>query len=257
MVPFTLHRGTAPLLISLPHDGTELPEGVAARLTPEAAKLPDTDWHVARLYAFAADLGASIIKPRYSRYLVDLNRPPDDASLYPGQNTTGLCPTLRFDGGEVYLEGQRPGTDEIQARITYYWRPYHDALREELERLRSDHGRVVVWDGHSIRGVVPFLFDGKLPDFNLGTSSGASCRPELQKALEGVLAAQDAFTHVSNGRFRGGYITRHYGSPNEHIDAVQLELAQANYMDEDSYAYDELKAARVQTVVRRMLQACL
>ena len=257
MVPFTLHRGTAPLLISLPHDGTELPEGVAARLTPEAAKLPDTDWHVSRLYAFAADLGASIIKPRYSRYLVDLNRPPDDASLYPGQNTTGLCPTLRFDGGEVYLDGQRPGTDEIQARLTYYWRPYHDALREELERLRAQHGRVVVWDGHSIRSVVPFLFDGKLPDFNLGTASGASCRPELQRSLESVLAAQDAFTHVSNGRFRGGYITRHYGSPHEQIDAVQLELAQSNYMDEDSCLYDELKAARVQTVVRRMLQACL
>jgi len=257
MVPYTLQRGTAPILISLPHDGTELPEGVAARLTPEALALPDTDWHVSRLYAFATELGASLIKPRYSRYLIDLNRPPDDASLYPGQNTTGLCPTLRFDGGEVYLPGQRPGIDEIQARLTYYWRPYHDAMREELERLRTEHGRVVIWDGHSIRGTCPFLFEGPLPDFNLGTSAGASCRPELQQALETVLGAQDAFTHVTNGRFKGGYITRHYGSPNEHIDAVQLELAQRNYMDEDSYAYDELKAARVQTVVRRMLQACL
>jgi N-formylglutamate deformylase len=145
----------------------------------------------------------------------------------------------------------------VQARITYYWRPYHDALREELERLRAEHGRVVVWDGHSIRSVAPFLFEGKLPDFNLGTSNGTSCRPELQQSLESVLAAQDAFTHVANGRFKGGYITRHYGSPNERIDAVQLELAQCNYMDEDSYTYDELKAARVQTVVRRMLQACL
>jgi N-formylglutamate deformylase len=257
MVPFSLQRGSTPLLISLPHDGVELPEGVAARLTPEALRLPDTDWHVSRLYEFAVELGASVLRPRYSRYLIDLNRPPDDASLYPGQNTTGLCPTLRFDGGDVYLPGQRPGGDEIQARLTYYWRPYHDALREELERLRAQHGRVVLWDGHSIRGEAPFLFEGRLPDFNLGTADGGSCRPELQQSLEAVLAAQDAFTHVSNGRFKGGYITRHYGSPGERIDAVQLELGQRNYMDEDTYLYDELKAARVQTVIRRMLQACV
>lgn len=257
MAVCTLHRGTAPLLISLPHDGSDIPDALAARMTPEARRAPDTDWHVSRLYAFARDLGASLLVPRHSRYVIDLNRPPDDVSLYPGQNTTGLCPVVRFSGDPVYLPGQDPSPDEIAQRIDTYWRPYHDALRDELERLRAAHGRVLLWEGHSIRGTCPFLFEGRLPDLNLGTAGGASCAPALQARLEAVLAAQTGFDWVANGRFKGGYITRHYGDPANGIDAVQLEISQRIYMDEDSFAWDEARAARTQAVLRTLLDAGL
>ena len=254
----TLHRGRAPLLVSLPHDGTELPPDIAARMTDAARAVPDTDWHVSRLYAFARELGASILVPRYSRYVVDLNRPPDDTSLYPGQNTTGLCPTRRFSGDPVYLAGQEPSAGEVRERVERYWRPYHDALRDELERLRAAHGRVVLWEGHSIRGSgLPFLFEGRLPDLNLGTANGASCSPRLQARLEAVLSAQPGYDWVANGRFKGGHITRHYGDPARGIDAVQLETSQRNYMDEDSFEYDQGKAARLQVVLRNLIEAAM
>jgi len=253
----TLHRGTLPLLVSLPHDGSHIPPELAARMAPESRRAPDTDWHVSRLYAFAKDMGASVLVPSHSRYVVDLNRPPDDVSLYPGQNTTGLCPAVRFSGEPVYLEGESPSAEEIAARVERYWRPYHALLVDELARLRATHGRALLWEGHSIRAECPFLFEGRLPDLNLGTSSGASCRPEVQAVLESAMAAQKDFSWVANGRFKGGYITRHYGRPSEGIDAVQLELAQRNYMDEDSFAWDEARAARLQPLLERLLDAAL
>jgi N-formylglutamate deformylase len=254
----TLHRGSVPLLVSLPHEGTELPPDLAARMTDAARAVPDTDWHVSRLYAFARELGASILVPRWSRYVVDLNRPPDDASLYPGQNTTGLCPTRRFSGEPVYLPGQDPSEGEVRDRVERYWRPYHDILRGELERLRALHGRALLWEGHSIRGSgLPFLFEGRLPDLNLGTANGASCAPGLQARLEAVLSAQTDYDWVANGRFKGGHITRHYGDPARGIDAVQLEISQRNYMDEDSFEYDEAKAAKLLSMLRKLLEAAL
>ncbi len=257
METYTLHRGTAPMLVSLPHDGTALPDTLVARLTPSARRVPDTDWHVARLYAFARELGTSLIVPRHSRYVIDLNRPPDDVSLYPGRNTTGLCPLVQFSGEAVYRPGQEPSADEIAERIERYWRPYHAALAAEIERLRAAHGRVVLWEGHSIRSVVPFLFDGRLPDLNLGTADGASCAPALERRLAAALAAQREYTFVVNGRFKGGYITRHYGKPAQGIDAIQLELAQCNYMDEDTFAWDDARAAPLQALIRRLLELCL
>src|SRR5690606_3288008 len=193
---FQLHRGTEPLLISLPHDGSLLPDGLSQRLTPVARSVPDTDWHVARLYAFARELGASVIVPLYSRYVVDLNRPPDDVTLYPGQNTTGLCPATGFDGEPIYLPGQAPDEAEVRERVDRYWRPYHQALADELARLRGLHGRAVLWEGHSIRSHVPFLFDGRLPVFNLGTAGGASCSTALERQLARVIGAQDLYSHV-------------------------------------------------------------
>jgi len=257
MDTYHLHQGTAPLLVSLPHDGTRLPEGFAGRLTDSARRLPDTDWHVSRLYDFARALGASILVPHYSRYVVDLNRPPDDTSLYPGQNTTGLCPLLQFSGEPVYRDGAQPDAAEIAARVAAYWRPYHDTLDAELARIRGEHGRAVLWEGHSIRGTLPFLFDGALPALNLGTAAGASCRPELQQRLATVLAGQGGYTHVVNGRFKGGYITRHYGDPEIGVDAVQLEIAQHAYMDEDSFDYLPEKAAKLQALIGRLLEAAL
>ena len=254
---YELHQGTTPLLVSLPHDGTAVPDGIAARLTGSARRVPDTDWHVSRLYGFARELGASILVPHYSRYVVDLNRPEDDVSLYPGQNTTGLCPIVRFSGDPVYLPGQEPTPDDIGSRVDTYWRPYHGALREELARIHDAHGRAVLWEGHSIRSVVPFLFDGRLPDFNLGTAGGTSCSPALQQALEAELAAQSDFSFVVNGRFRGGYITRHYADVARGIQTVQLELAQLNYMDEDTFAYLPERAGRTQALIRRLLERTL
>jgi len=257
MKTFELHRGATPLLISLPHDGTAIPEAIAARMTDSTRRVPDTDWHVARLYAFARELGASILIPKYSRYVVDLNRPPNDVSLYPGQNTTGLCPHVQFSGAPVYRDGEQPSPAEIAARVETYWRPYHDALADELARLRQSHGRALLWEGHSIRGEVPFLFDGRLPDLNLGTANGASCSPQLQARLQDVLAAQGDYDFVVNGRFKGGYITREYGDPSRGIDAVQLEISQRNYMDEDSFVWSEANAARMQKMIRKLLDAAV
>jgi N-formylglutamate deformylase len=253
----SLHRGSLPLLVSLPHDGSHIPSELAARMAPESRRAPDTDWHVSRLYAFAKEMGASVLVPSHSRYVVDLNRPPDDVSLYPGQNTTGLCPAVRFSGEPVYLDGQAPSTDEVAARVERYWRPYHALLQEELARKRAAHGRVLLWEGHSIRGEVPFLFEGLLPDLNVGTAAGTSCAPELQRRLEGVLGAQSHYTWVANGRFKGGFITRQYGRPSEGVDAVQLELSQRNYMDEDSFEYDEARATRLLPTLRALIAAAL
>jgi N-formylglutamate deformylase len=255
MQTFSLTHGTAPLLISLPHDGTQVPNDITGRLSDAAKHVPDTDWFVSRLYGFARSLGASVIQPLFSRYVVDLNRPPDDTSLYPGRNTTGLCPIARFDGGPVYLEGHGPTSAEVAQRVERYWKPYHAALAAELHRLKMQHKRVLLWEGHSIRSRVPFLFEGTLPDLNLGTADGASCDPNLQSRLQRVLLDQADYTEVTNGRFKGGYITRHYGKPEAGIDAVQLELAQSTYMDEATGKYDEAKAARLQVVLRKLLAA--
>lgn len=255
---FTLESGRAPLLVSLPHDGSHIPDALAARMTPAARAAPDTDWFVSRLYAFARELGASILRPNQSRYVVDLNRPPDDVSLYPGQNTTGLCPSVRFTGEPVYLPGQEPDAAEVAARVERYWRPYHDALADELARLRARFGRALLWDGHSIRGELPFLFEGRLPDLNLGTASGTSCTPALQARLASVLASQTRYSHVINGRFKGGYITRHYGNPARGVEAIQLELAQSTYMDEGATSYLPERAERLERIVLRpLLEAAL
>jgi len=258
MDTFTLQRGHVPLLISLPHDASAMPASLAARMQPGARRAPDTDWHVAKLYEpLAHRLGASVLKPAASRYVVDLNRPADGHALYPGRRETGLVSTIGFDGAPIYLPGHEPDAAEIAERVRIWWQPYHAALAAELARLRAEHGRAVLWDGHSIRAEVPMLFEGRLPDFNLGTAGGASCRPALQERLAAVLAGQTRYTQVVNGRFKGGYITRHYGAPETGIDAVQLELAQCNYMDEASFAWDAAKAASVMALIGELLAACL
>lgn len=253
----SLHHGTAPLLISLPHDGTHIPQPLAQDMHEAARQSPDSDWHVGRLYAFARELGASILRPLHSRYVVDLNRPPDGRALYPGHSETGLVPRTMFDGRPIYRAGREPDARAIGARLETYWKPYHRALAEELERLRAEHGHVVLWEGHSIRSRVPMLFQGRLPDFNLGTNMGQSCRPALRAALGEVLAAQQTYTHVVDGRFKGGHITRHYGTPDHGIDAVQLELVQATYMDEDRFEYLPERALDVQPWIRALLETCL
>ncbi len=254
----TVTRGHAPLIISCPHDGSFIPDDIAARMQPEARSAPDTDWFVSRLYAFARDeLGASMLVPSHSRFVVDLNRPPDGGALYPGRRETGLVPVMRFDGDDVYLPGQEPQAAEIAQRVARYWHPYHDALRAEIARVHAEHGRVVLWEAHSIRSRVPMFFDGRLPDLNIGTADGATTSPALAARLASALAAQDTCSHVINGRFKGGYITRHYAEPARGIETVQLEMAQCAYMDEDAAAWSEDRSANVEPVLRALLQAAL
>jgi len=255
---FSLHRGSLPLLVSLPHVGTLLPEALQPRLVPRALQLEDTDWHLERLYGFVRDLGASLLVPRYSRTVVDLNRPRENAPMYPGVNNTGLCPLTFFTGDPIYRDGQAPDEAEVQDRVARYWVPYHQALADELARLKAAHGHAVLFDGHSIKSELPWLFEGRLPDLNLGTADGRACAPSLQQALAAVLAGQDRYSHVVNGRFKGGHITRHYGRPGEGVHAVQLEMAWRCYMDEaPPYAYDAARAAQVLPVLAGLVDRML
>jgi N-formylglutamate deformylase len=250
--------GTAPMLVSMPHVGTEVPPEIAARFTEAAKPLPDTDWHVDRLYDFLDGLGASVIAARQSRYVVDLNRPPDGKPLYPGASNTGLCPTTTFDDAPIYRDGAEPDAAEIAARTEAHWRPYHERLQAELEKIRARHGIALLWDAHSIRSEVPRFFDGRLPDLNLGTGGGSSADPALLAALEGIAADAAPYTWVSNGRFKGGYITRAYGDPARGVHAVQLELSEIVYMNEDPpYDFRDDLAAGIRPVLRRLLETAL
>jgi len=253
---FDLHRGTTPLVVSLPHAGRSIPDALAGRLVERALAVEDTDWHLEHLYAFARDIGASLLVPRLSRYAVDLNRPPEDTPMYPGVNNTGLCPTTSFTGERIYREGQEPGAAEIAQRIEAWWRPYHAALAEELERVRAARGHVVVFDGHSIKSELPWLFEGRLADLNLGTAEGRSCAPSLRAAASSVLRAQQRWTVAVDGRFKGGYITRHYGRPHEGVHALQLEMCWSCYLADESRPdlWDARTAAAVQPLLRRLLE---
>jgi N-formylglutamate deformylase len=248
---YSLHRGSVPLLVSVPHVGTEIPDAIAADLTPRARQVEDADWHLDRLYAFVKDLGASLLVPRVARYVVDLNRPVDNTPMYPGANNTELCPTRSFSGEPLYRDGRTPGDAEVAQRVAVYWRPYHDALATELARLRAAHGRAALLDGHSIQAELPWLFEGRLPDLNLGTAGGTSCAPALRQRLAGVLEAHTAHSHVVDGRFKGGHITRHYGRPAEGLHAVQMEMCWDCYMT-PPHDYDETRAAMVLPLLRSL-----
>ncbi len=256
--PFNFHQGHAPLLISIPHVGTCIPRDIASRMTAEALQTPDTDWHLDRLYAFAKDLGASILSANYSRYVVDLNRPPDNASLYPGQNTTGLCPIDTFDCQPLYRDDYAPDASEIAQRRTQYWQPYHDQLAFELKRLRAEFINVVLWDAHSIRSVVPRFFEGTLPALNFGTADGASCDGALSESILKCVAEDARYPHVLNGRFKGGYITRHYGEPENGVHAIQLEMAQNTYMNETfPFEYNAGAATQIEPLLVQCVQRAL
>ena len=246
---FRLARGDSPLLVSMPHVGTEIPADLRGAYEPRALDVEDTDWHL--------PLGATVLQAEVSRYVIDLNRPPDDAPMYPGASNTELCPTRFFTGDALYREGAAPDAAERERRRDAYWAPYHRALADELARLKERHGFALLWDAHSIRSQIPWLFEGVLPDLNIGTAGGQSAHDTVAAAVAAA-AAQPEVTHVVNGRFKGGYITRHYGRPQEQVHAVQLEMCQKLYMSEAApFAYDERRAARIAPVVRDMVGAAL
>jgi N-formylglutamate deformylase len=256
-------RGTAPLVLAFPHTGADLPPELDdAFVSPWLAR-KDTDWWIDRLYAFAQDLGATTVRTRLSRSVVDCNRDPSGVSLYPGQATTGLCPTDSFDGEPLYVDGV-PSEAEIDRRRAAYFDPYHAALSDELRRLRAQHPRVVLYDAHSIRSHVPRLFDGELPQFNIGTNSGAACDPALADAVDSICVASGRSV-VRDGRFKGGWTTRHYGHPEQGVHAIQMELAMRGYHPEPAIpkaanwpgAFDPGFAVPLAATLSDILKACL
>jgi N-formylglutamate deformylase len=261
----TVQRGRAPLLLSMPHTGTTIPAPIEERLLSPWLARKDTDWWIARLYGFADEIGASVVRTAISRTVIDPNRDPTGVSLYPGQATTELCPTTTFDGEPLYRSASAPAAEDIAARRREYFEPYHRAIEGELARLRGRHAAVVLYDCHSIRSVVPRLFAGTLPNLNLGTFSGASCAAALTRAIESACDAS-GFSRVTNGRFKGGYTTRHYGRPADGVHAVQMELACRGYLrepldcvDERNWpcVWDEAFAAPMRAVLEQVLTACL
>jgi N-formylglutamate deformylase len=257
MTPFHFTAGKLPLLVSIPHAGTQLTPEVDAGLSDAARGLPDTDWHIPLLYDFVRDLGASVLIGHYSRFVIDLNRPPDNQPLYTTA-TTGLYPETLFDGTPTFAEGKAPSAEARQGYLENIWQPYHQQIQQELARLKAEHGYALLFDAHSIASVIPRLFDGQLPDINIGTNSGESCSEAVIEAIKEVCAAQNDYSWVVNGRFKGGYITRAYGQPQQGVQAVQLELAQLNYMDETPpFAWQQDRAAQLQKVLKPMMQAFL
>jgi N-formylglutamate deformylase len=241
---YTLIKGSVPLLISMPHNGEEIPADIAKMMTAKGHEVADTDWHMERLYAFAKELGAYILIPKYNRYVIDLNRDPDGVDLYPGANNTELCPTTAFDLSPLYQAGCAPSAEQIAARVVDYWQPYHQALSSTMQAIKVEFGQAVLLEAHSIRSHVPRFFQGQLPDFNFGNADGKSCAPELMAALADVDYAP--YTMVCNGRFKGGYITRAFGQPHHNFHAIQLELSQHTYMNEQAMTYNESLALQVQ-----------
>jgi len=249
--------GDSPIILAQPHGGIEIPQHILNRLNPKGRAMEDTDWHITRLYDGLVD-NITVVSTPIHRYVVDANRDPSDESLYPGQNTTSLCPTTTFDGAAIYLEGEEPSEDEIVDRQQQYHAPYHSALREQIERLHQKHGHVVLYDCHSIRSKVPYLFDGRLPDLNIGTNGGESCNSLIESIVENVCARESKYSYVVNGRFKGGWTTRHYGNPQSGYHTIQMELAQCNYMQEDApWNYDVKKAEKLRVSLRKVLQEIL
>ncbi len=256
--PYRFTPGTTPLLVSCPHVGTHIPVEIAARMTGAAHELADTDWHIERLYNFARDLGASVLVATHSRYVIDLNRPPDGAILYANANNTELCPTTRFDLKPVYRGGQAPGEAEIQDRVQRYWRPYHDRLAAELKRLRARFGYAMLWDAHSIASDVPRFHQGRLWDLNLGSVDGTSAAKDLVERTAAICRSANPYPAAIDGRFKGGHITRAYGRPADGVHAIQLELSQATYMDEaPPYRWRDDLADGIRPTLKRLIETML
>lgn len=259
-----IHRGDLPLVVSFPHTGSDIPAAIAECLASSWTARKDADWWVDRLYDSAHEIGATTIRTSISRTVIDVNRDPSGASLYPGQATTELCPLTTFDGDPLYRPGREPGADQIATRRAHYFDPYHAALTAEISRLRSIHQSVVLYDAHSIRSRVPRLFSGVLPHLNIGTNRGTSCHEALTSAVEGA-CDDPRFSRVTNGRFVGGWTTRHYGRPSRGVNALQMELACRGYLDEpdvlteDNWPprYEPNRAAPLRSLLARVLRACI
>lgn len=237
MGPVEIAEGDGPLVLGMPHTGTDVPDPIMNRLNPRGQLLTDTDWHIHTLYSGLV-AGATSVRATFHRYVVDANRDPSGHSLYPGQNTTGLCPETDFDGNGIWRDGQAPKADEVAERTAEFHAAYHSALREQLERVHARHGVAILYDCHSIRSLIPFLFEGKLPDFNIGTNGSETCASAIEAAVVDTCAKAEGYTSVLNGRFKGGWTTRHYGRPHENYHAIQMELAQSTHLASEALPFD-------------------
>jgi N-formylglutamate deformylase len=258
-------RGMQPLIVSMPHAGIVLPAALQPRPVSSWLATVDTDWYIPRLYDFVSALGATVIRTSISRTVIDVNRDPEGQSLYPGQATTDLCPLTTFDGLPLYADAAGPDPVQVAQRRAEYFDPYHAALAQEIARLRAQHERIVVYDAHSIRSRVARLFDGDLPHFNVGTYAGRSCGSALTRAVADACRRM-SLDCVVDGRFKGGYITRHYGDPSRGVHAIQMELAMRSYLREPAAPineacwppeFDAARAAPLQVVLESVLRACL
>ena len=251
---FELHQGSSPVILGLPHTGTEVPADIWERLNSNGRSLADTDWHIHDLYAGLLD-DATTFRATFHRYVIDANRDPAGVSLYPGQNTTGLVPTTDFDGNPIWSEGEEPTDADIAERLQQFHAPYHAALSAEIVRVKAIHGIAILYDCHSIRSHIPFLFDGALPDFNIGTDMGRTCDPAIETIVREGAAAAQGYTSVLNGRFKGGWTTRHYGKPKTGVHAIQMELAQSTHLTTQTspFAYDREKATRLRIHLKDIL----
>lgn len=249
-----IERGSSPVILAFPHSGTAVPPDIWDRLNGNGRILSDTDWHLPRLYDGLLP-GATRIRAGHHRYVIDLNRDPAGGSLYPGQNTTALVPLTDFDNVPIWSAGAEPDDAEIARRRADYHAPYHEALAAEIERVRGEHGLALVYDCHSIRSRIPFLFEGRLPDFNVGTDMGRTCAATIEAAAMSAVHGASGFTSVLNGRFRGGWTTRHYGQPETGVHAIQMELAQATHLAAEAapFAYDIGRAEALRAVLRVVL----
>ena len=250
---YLFHHRNSPILISVPHDGSFIPNQIIHNMHQVAHGTPDRDFFVAQLFSFAKDFDVSLLKTNISRYVIDMNRPGDDSSLYPGMSTTELCPTTSFDNELLYIK--KPTSDDIQQRITKYWQPYHQVIKDKLEVIKEQHGFAILIDAHSIKSQVERFFSGQLPDINIGTNSGKSCSNEVENKIRSVLESQNKFSFVFNQRFKGGYITRNYGDPENNIHAIQIELSQINYLDESNNRFLPEKAEMLKTVLIRLVNS--
>ena len=247
-------QGSSPLVLGLPHTGTDIPADCLERLNETGNAVSDTDWHIHTLYDGLLDDVTTVRTPVH-RYVIDVNRDPGGTSLYPGQNTTGLCPLTDFDGVPIYRDGQEPDAAEIEHRRATYHAPYHAALQSELDRIHALHGFAILYDCHSIRSHIPFLFDGTLPDFNIGTNLGQTCTHEIETAVASICAGASGYTSITNGRFKGGWTTRNYGHPSDGFHAIQMELAQSTYMAEvPPWNYDPTRADRLRVTLKSILE---
>jgi N-formylglutamate deformylase len=257
VAPYRYRYGSSALIVSMPHAGTFVPHSVGRGMTDIATQRSDTDWHLPKLYDFLDELDATVIVASHSRYVIDVNRPPDGSNLYPGRDTPKLCPTDTFGTQPLYRDGV-PSPADIARRVDSVWQPYHRRVAREIERVRSRHGVAVLWDAHSIVGIAPRLFEGRLPDFNLGTAGGVSCDPALAQSLFVALQRHTDYRSVLNGRFQGGYITRHFGAPSRGIHAVQMEMVEETYMQETCpYTFNAGRAARVRPILREQLRIAM
>jgi N-formylglutamate amidohydrolase len=259
MAVYECVAGTGPVVVSMPHVGALIPQEIADRMTEAGRGAPDTDWHVNRLYDFLAELGLPHIRSIYARYVADLNRSPEGTALYANARETEFVPLTTFDDQPIYEAGREPDDPEVASRRREYWQPYHLALAQLLAEAKDRYGIAVLFDAHSIRSRVPRFFEGTLPDLNLGTRDGSSCADDLRTRLSAALTAaeRDGYSHVADGRFKGGFITRSYGRPDENTHAVQLELSQATYMEEQPpWRFDDAKAARIRPHLRRLVETC-